>query len=1206
MPISDENKGRFASQIKKTNGASPVEQLGRGIAAGLASDPFVELAMSTVASEETIDKAQGLADNVGATAGTAKFLTEMATLISPGVVAHKAGAKLGRAALKAGGRALGTPTRSIVRGMDDMGPIKRISERLRHESVIESARDKIPALNALGHRMTPDRALKEGFIDATEHTGLKKLGFQGNRAIVGKSGFGLGGHGGFTRTAETVAANASLATLEGGREGLRAIFEEENMDDAMRHAALVFVLGAGFEGGLTAIGRLNRIPADLGLLRQLPQSAQKKLAKMVGQSGDEPLKVRSMRNAAGFAPKELTRPQFDKAQRATNKGIKKTFSMHGDTEKAVEAMDTSIAKMNELAASGSFSLRPGLNAKTIPGELTIDRVRKMLKKDDRDFFVEGDFFELTKRELPVPGLTKKGTPLVKDQKKIAAEAMKVTKATQQLNKALRQEKLVDDMLKKNPMIGWFDDMPIFDSSGEAVLSKAMLQIAVTPEGVAPRLGLAASRIVNRFRDLNIDQARTHQESVAVASAFAARTAKTLGLSPKDVHPDRGHESFVAIHEAYEKFGGKIDDFVEVLQETVLKQGGKHLDESEALSLHKVWSEMEDIANNGFSREMLVEGMPVQRKILEGFEDLLPLDPSLKRIDKARMAKMLGTTPEQARYMPQVALRLPKDQLQAFVAKSLDEKEFAQYMSSYSRHRSGLPFAGSLDRSRSLPGSLKGKLDRGLPMQPNPFKSWQQYVHQINNRSQLGKLVGFTTQEKQITRARMREIVGKENSRFNAHGKKIIDDHSGEMMDGIFDAATHSSWDEEANRKLASILTSWNIASKLPLGVIPNMAQSVQTATFNGIGATIRGFKRSVGREPNDIVNNAIASSEQMLDVFSIAHGDGLFHDPGLGSMLANALRMSADGVLKWTQFSRVEAFNRVTAANAGLERAMELTMRAGQLVPDGKRTLMGAQLTKARRHSRSLGFSLDDIASKMQRGGFVEINGKTVPKWLTTEEGTTWAMRTAFRAAETTQFVPNALRKPLFWDTPTGRVIFQFKTFALQQFRFIRDQIGREVADGNTDPLLYFMGMAPVAGEIVGDIKNVFKEGDLQRNEHGAARFVNNILMVGGAGILSDLWRSAQYEQLLESASGPSVSDGIGILEQLARGNYDGVIRDFGRQPGAQVARTFTQTIIGAGYPTVEWIGGKLEVLGDSNDGPVGITRGELQMQDSARKREQR
>ena len=62
-----------------------------------------------------------------------------------------------------------------------------------------------------------------------------------------------------------------------GQEAARAIYEGDDFSEAARHAALVTVLGLGFEGGLTAGMRIQSISADFGLLKTLPLAYQHKL-----------------------------------------------------------------------------------------------------------------------------------------------------------------------------------------------------------------------------------------------------------------------------------------------------------------------------------------------------------------------------------------------------------------------------------------------------------------------------------------------------------------------------------------------------------------------------------------------------------------------------------------------------------------------------------------------------------------------------------------------------------------------------------------------------------------------------------------------------------------------------------------------------------------------------------------------------------------
>ena len=44
-------------------------------------------------------------------------------------------------------------------------------------------------------------------------------------------------------------------------------------------------------------------------------------------------------------------------------------------------------------------------------------------------------------------------------------------------------------------------------------------------------------------------------------------------------------------------------------------------------------------------------------------------------------------------------------------------------------------------------------------------------------------------------------------------------------------------------------------------------------------------------------------------------------------------------------------------------------------------------------------------------------------------------------SARNLQFVPDVTRLPVWWGHPVGRIMFQFKNFAFNQTKFIRDQV---------------------------------------------------------------------------------------------------------------------------------------------------------------------
>lgn len=215
-------------------------------------------------------------------------------------------------------------------------------------------------------------------------------------------------------------------------------------------------------------------------------------------------------------------------------------------------------------------------------------------------------------------------------------------------------------------------------------------------------------------------------------------------------------------------------------------------------------------------------------------------------------------------------------------------------------------------------------------------------------------------------------------------------------------------------KVASALTQYNLVTKLDLGALTNLTQTVNTATKAGVLNTLKGIFKGFTKDGDDLAELANVYDEMVV-------------------VNETGLKMSkfVKGVMY--AFGKVERFNRRVAANAGKFRAEELASRLAK----------NPESATAIRQLQSLGLD----PSKL-------VNGK-----LTADD----VVIAANRMSELTQFKPNVLNVPRYWKTPLGRVAMQFKSFAFMQTRFFVDEVVKEAANGNIMPLMRFLILAPTA-----------------------------------------------------------------------------------------------------------------------------------------------
>ena len=143
---------------------------------------------------------------------------------------------------------------------------------------------------------------------------------------------------------------------------------------------------------------------------------------------------------------------------------------------------------------------------------------------------------------------------------------------------------------------------------------------------------------------------------------------------------------------------------------------------------------------------------------------------------------------------------------------------------------------------------------------------------------------------------------------------------------------------------------------------------------------------------------------------------------------------------------------------------------------------------------------------------------------------------------------------PLAFQTPVGRVLFQFKSFAFNQAKFIRDNVLREALEGNMKPLGYMLTIYPMAGEMVNLALDNFRDNPKQRN--GLWRYVDDIATVGGFGLLESTMRGLYWNDGAGVLLGPGISDMISLTEAFVQPNSaEAIEKDFKRSPFYRQAR---------------------------------------------------
>lgn len=455
---------------------------------------------------------------------------------------------------------------------------------------------------------------------------------------------------------------------------------------------------------------------------------------------------------------------------------------------------------------------------------------------------------------------------------------------------------------------------------------------------------------------------------------------------------------------------------------------------------------------------------------------------------------------------------------------------------------GAPTHGTLDFDRIRKGGLREGLREGIPYNKNLFDASLRARAAAERRIALDPHVG-----------RRGDQISTLTAAVKAEGGDSI------RFETALNALTQKKYYDEAMRKSAAALTGMQVALKLPLAVIPNMTQAINTMVHSGMRKSLKGALAMTKREDTHLMTQMMGIHHQFIKGISRS-----FDDEGL---IAGPIEKLADWVLRYTGFNRVERFNRL---HAGMT---SLAVINDTLAKGARQKLRGTLLDSRRKMFGDMGLDLDVLTRKIDQFG---------TEYLQSAEFKKIATLAAIRGSQKTQFFAGSTRAPTGWKHPIGRVLTQFKSFALGQSRFIRDGILIEAANGNLRPMVTMLSLAPIAGEAVGNLKAMIKQRD--RETHGVIRALDNISYVGGLGLFTDILSSARFGDLEGVFLGPAGGDMISWAEAILSGEAQRILTDVGRTP----AFTLGGYLLGAGAGTIEELD---EYLDDQPGGGTEQTR---------------
>lgn len=211
-------------------------------------------------------------------------------------------------------------------------------------------------------------------------------------------------------------------------------------------------------------------------------------------------------------------------------------------------------------------------------------------------------------------------------------------------------------------------------------------------------------------------------------------------------------------------------------------------------------------------------------------------------------------------------------------------------------------------------------------------------------------------------------------------------------------------------------------------------------------------------------------------------------------------------LLKWTGFTWTERVNRVASANIGMDL---IRMYTKKLLKNPTNTVTRARIVE-------LGLNPEEILAR----------GMLTPQEMS---------RAALRFTEQTQFYARPIDLPLFANSPTGKLFFQFKSFAYNQTKLLKDEFVFEVRNktyGSAVKNMFIISAVfPMTGEVLADVQSLASGS--KRPTNALDRYFDSLSRAGGFGVAADFTDAILNDRVEDFLLGPTVSSGIRLSNSV-------------------------------------------------------------------------
>lgn len=280
----------------------------------------------------------------------------------------------------------------------------------------------------------------------------------------------------------------------------------------------------------------------------------------------------------------------------------------------------------------------------------------------------------------------------------------------------------------------------------------------------------------------------------------------------------------------------------------------------------------------------------------------------------------------------------------------------------------------------------------------------------------------------------------------------------------------------------------------PMTSVTNLGQNINTLLASDAPSLIKGIVRSLSKNGSVSVESGSIAESVLRQV----------------QRQAGAKGTTIGKYIKSIGFGLSEKINRSVASNTGFEWTKKL-VKALEKNPNNN---------TIRKALKDIGLDPEKILK----------NGATRDDLLAGAKEFT----------DMTQFRSRAIDLPASaTDSNLGRLVWQFKTFAYQQARFLSKMTIDEIRAGNygraTRNLAVIATVFPLTGEALADLRSLIS--GRERTTRGLTRYLENAAMVGAFGIMYDTVKSLATGDVAKFIAGP----GIGTLSDVGEAAYNSI-----------------------------------------------------------------